>query len=417
MLSAVRHAFLCIIIIALASATLVGLTGCGRVAPSEAPGALHVDSEPAGAAIWLDGRDTGHVTPHTFTDLEAGDYVVTVVLQGYAPEPGSSDVTVAPLGEHRRSFTLSATVLAVDSDPAGARILVDGADTGRLTPAEIGGLEPGVVEVALELDTYASLNDPVLVEIVAGERSEVPATAFAFRPRRVVMLEGFANVGCIPCPQLTANLLALAQKPGFGPDRVLFLEYSVNWPDPSDPLFWGNDTENTDRYLDYLVLGAPALYVDGVAQADPVDADAVEAAVAAGWNADPGVFIDVTMDRRQDPVPVTVTLTPRRDVDLTGHHLFVVLYEEIVVYATAPGNNGQTEFHHVFRDRVDEPPLLGALTAGQPQVHQLTLDPHGFGPDGLQAVAFIQDTADWSILQAGAAADAPLATSRRGTAP
>ena len=67
----------------------------------------------------------------------------------------------------------------------------------------------------------------------------------------------------------------------------------------------------------------------------------------------------------------------------------------------APGLNGQTEFHHVFRDRVDNLPALGALTAGDPQQFDLTLQRGGAAPDSYVAIAFVQHDVSRVILQAG----------------
>ena len=70
----------------LAAAVLGGAflgTGCGREAPVYAPGAISVTSVPPGAAILFDGVDTGEITPHTFADLPANRYRVTVSLPAY----------------------------------------------------------------------------------------------------------------------------------------------------------------------------------------------------------------------------------------------------------------------------------------------------------------------------------------------
>jgi hypothetical protein len=41
-------------------------------------GELFIDSEPEGAEIFLLGENTNEVTPHLFTNLESGDYIVTL---------------------------------------------------------------------------------------------------------------------------------------------------------------------------------------------------------------------------------------------------------------------------------------------------------------------------------------------------
>lgn len=389
----------------LAGLLLLGTAGgCGREAPSFAPGALTVTSEPAGATILLDGQDTGLLTPYTFPELEAAVYGVSVHLDGWVATPAEQTVELRPLDARTVAFALSQTGLAVTSDPAGARILIDGLDSGQVTPAVIGGLAPGPVEVALALDDWLVFPTSFTATVVAGEVGDLPGDTFTLRPRRTVMLEGFANVDCGPCPQLTANLLALTSQPGYGPDRVLFIEFSVSWPNFQDPFYLANAAGNSARYTFYQVLGAPTLIADGVTLADAIDPDVLRSAVDADLGADPGVLVDVGADPTQATIPVTVTLTPLRDLDLTGQRLFVALYEDELTIVPAPGSNLQTEFHHVFRDRVDTQPVLGALTAGVPRQITLTLQRGDRAPESVVIVAFIQDPATRTVLQAGSTA-------------
>src|SRR5690606_14868567 len=63
-----------------------------------------VNSTPAGAAITLDGTETGQVTPHTFDALTPGDHTVAVNLAGY--EPASQTVNVVAGSSVTAEFTL-----------------------------------------------------------------------------------------------------------------------------------------------------------------------------------------------------------------------------------------------------------------------------------------------------------------------
>ncbi len=57
--------------------------------PVDETGNIFVESTPAGAEIWLDGTNTGKVTPDSLTDLDEGTYDVTLKLENY------SDTTVS----------------------------------------------------------------------------------------------------------------------------------------------------------------------------------------------------------------------------------------------------------------------------------------------------------------------------------
>jgi len=57
-------------------------------------GSLEVSSDPAGARIYLFGRDTGEVTPHIFHYLNIGSYPVKVV--GKNASKTVEDMTILP---------------------------------------------------------------------------------------------------------------------------------------------------------------------------------------------------------------------------------------------------------------------------------------------------------------------------------
>jgi len=346
------------------------LVSCGAEAPTTEPGNIKITSEPEGAAIFLNGEYTGFITPHTMTGLDPAIYTVWVELAEFIPDRDSVSFFLEPLDNHTEHFKLSQTGFSINS-PAGARILVDQDDTGKIVPATVAGLEPGTVNVSLEMDGFLIVPAQYAVTIEENVITIIPDDVFTVEistVQKTVILEGFANVSCIPCPQLTDNLVAMAAKPEFSSDRILYIEFSVSWPELGDPFA----QENADRYDKYQVLGAPDLYVDGVKQADALDADDMESAVLSALESDPGFLIEVTADFTNAIVPVTVTLDALRNTDLTDHVLFVAIYEKVIVIDPAPGLNGQTEFHHVFRDRVDTLPTLGTLVAGDPQQFDLS---------------------------------------------
>jgi len=396
------------LVLGLSLVGLLLLASCGAEEPTFEPGNIVVTSDPEGAAIFLDGQDSGFITPHTLTGLDPAIYLVSVELADFVPDPDVVSVDLKPLDTLPVDFALSQTGFRINS-PAGARILVDLVDTGRIVPASVAGLEPGTVMVSLEMDGFLVVPSQYEVTIVDKQITEIPDDVFVTRAQKTVILEGFANVSCIPCPELTDNLVAMAAKPEFSSDRVLFLEFSVSWPELGDPFFLANPQENSDRFNTYPVFGAPDLYVDGAKQADALNADDMELAVLAALESDPGFLVDVTADFTNANVPVTVTLAALRDTDLTGHVLFVAIYEKVIVIDPAPGLNDQTEFHHVFRDRVDTLPTLGALTVGDPQQFNLNLSRGGAAPDNYVAVAFVQNDISLAVLQAGSTtAPAPI---------
>ncbi|MFT5782954.1 MAG: hypothetical protein ACI9JE_000271 [Candidatus Krumholzibacteriia bacterium] len=382
----------------------VAIGACGREAPFTEPGSISVVSVPAGAQIFLNGADTGEVTPHTFTGLQPSAYRISVTLTGFTSTVPEFELNLEPLDARTVGFEFSQTGLEIFSPIAGAAIFLNGEDTGRVTPSTIVGLDAATYEVSLVFDTYLITPSEFSVDVTAGAIVNVPTETFAMRPQRTVLLEGFANIDCGPCPQLTANLVAFADRPEFSRDRVIYLEFSVSWPNSFDPLFLYNGPENSDRYTNYFVLGAPGLYVDGTKLADALDLPALETSVLAELNVDPQFVIDVSADFTNPTIPVTVDITPHADLDLAGHVLYVALYEEVIDFTErgiTPGSNGQVVFHHVFRDRVDVPPEVGMLQKDVKRTFDMDLVRGNWELDNLVVVAFVQRSSDLEVLQAG----------------
>lgn len=116
---------------------------------------IHVHSEPAGAAVLLDGRETG-VTTDGELALPARDAPVRVSLR----KPGYAEATRElrpPFPGEPLRFTLRALPraarLRVSSTPAGAQVSLDGQDQGR-TPLTLSVDTSQAHELRLRLEGY-----------------------------------------------------------------------------------------------------------------------------------------------------------------------------------------------------------------------------------------------------------------------
>lgn len=108
---------------------------------------VKLNSAPPGAKIFIDGRDTGLVTPALVKKLKLGqEYDLTLVRDGYRTLDSNillESSKPLPLKFELKKSGPSNYVLTVHSTPPGARILLDGSDTGKTTPAEFSGLNAG----------------------------------------------------------------------------------------------------------------------------------------------------------------------------------------------------------------------------------------------------------------------------------
>lgn len=378
-------------------------------------GAIAVTSAPETAAIRLDGLATGLVTPDTLRGLAPGEHVVRASLPGYTSSPESLSVVVVAGGVAAAHFALTPPTtgaIAVTSTPAGARVFLDRAETGASTPATLQDVPPGDHIVAVRLDGYVASPDSLIVSVVAGETAQAGFTLSEPPPAaKVALLESFSNVSCVGCPAMAATLSGLMGRRGYGPDRVLLIKYSMSWPQATDPMYRANQADNDARmnyYMPYMSTGIPTLAGDGAllgGSGSPPAFEDLVTRVDALLAAEPGFGIGVQAPVAGGSVPVTVTLSANRAVDLAGCVLHVALVENPVVFASPPGSQGETEFHWVMRDFGTAEGVLPALAAGQPVVRNVTLARNpAWIPENLIVIAFVQKIATRAILQAGSTA-------------
>ncbi|MGI9102944.1 MAG: protein kinase domain-containing protein [Terriglobales bacterium] len=130
-------------------------------------GALQIASGPIGAAVQIDGRtESSWVTPFGAAKLKPGKHTVAFNMEGYKPE--TRDINVVAGRTQPLYVQLQAVkgFIAVNSDPPGARIFVDGADTGKVTPARVT-VNPGSRNVELRKDGYQTQRAPI--EVAVGQ--------------------------------------------------------------------------------------------------------------------------------------------------------------------------------------------------------------------------------------------------------
>jgi hypothetical protein len=143
--------------------------------PIEEKGTINITSTPTGAQIWLDGDNTGQVTPATI-EATAGFHDITLKLAGY------SDIILSHLSVTAGKETLitegttfkTLGSLTIESEPAGAEIWLNGSNSGQVTPATIGSLQSGSYEITLKL---GDLGDSTLAAVTVNDGATTNVTA------------------------------------------------------------------------------------------------------------------------------------------------------------------------------------------------------------------------------------------------
>ena len=132
------------------------------------PGQLTVNSTPEGAQVVLDGQSYG-VSPLELTDIAPGQHTVTVGKAGYTSETRMIEVASRSKSVLVVQLAMVAASLAVTSDPAGAKVIVDGKDLGKVTPLQLSMDKPGNHSVLVRKEGY--LDESTTLNLQAGQTS------------------------------------------------------------------------------------------------------------------------------------------------------------------------------------------------------------------------------------------------------
>ncbi|MBM4203733.1 MAG: PEGA domain-containing protein [Gammaproteobacteria bacterium] len=126
------------------------------------PGVIDLSTEPEGADVKVDGRDIG-TTPLKAVDIDAGNREIVFAHPRY-----QTFATVFPVQGRRIAEVVQAKLvpnwgdISVSSEPPGAAVLVDGEETGQVTPAVVQ-IIAGEREVAASLKGYRTARQRIVV--------------------------------------------------------------------------------------------------------------------------------------------------------------------------------------------------------------------------------------------------------------
>jgi hypothetical protein len=159
------------------------------VAPAE--GDLAISSVPAGATVDIDGRPSGR-TPLSLDSVKPGAYKITVSKSGYASETRRIEVGAGSHASLDVKLTPSQGFLTVTSTPQGANILINGVDTGKVSPAEFT-LDPSAQSIVVRKEGY--LDAQTEIKLNAGQTvNYAPSLREAGRTDNIKAVGGFTKI-------------------------------------------------------------------------------------------------------------------------------------------------------------------------------------------------------------------------------
>jgi serine/threonine-protein kinase len=156
-------------------------------APSE--GQIIVSSVPMGATVEIEGRaGQSWKAPQTVPALPPGTYKVTFSMPGFATETRSVQVGAGARTPVDVRMTAVKGFVTVAGTPAGAHVLINGKDTGKVTPIEFM-VEPGVQNILVRKAGF--LDATTEIKLVAGQSTNyAPSLMVAGRTDNIKLVNG-----------------------------------------------------------------------------------------------------------------------------------------------------------------------------------------------------------------------------------
>lgn len=163
----------------------------------------------------------------------------------------------------------------------------------------------------------------------------------AFSQQRLVFAESFSQASCGPCAAQNPAFKALLEA---NSGKIIAIKYQVSWPG-FDPMYNQNPLEIDSRSDYYGITGVPDRVLDGV------NTNITQSAINTNYDA--GSPINVTMSHTLSAdfssANVSLTIDAPTSWSVSNTVLHVAMVEKKISFASAPGSNGEKEFHDVMR--------------------------------------------------------------------
>jgi hypothetical protein len=139
-------------------------------------GSLELVTDPPGAHIWVDGVDSGRVTPFNITGMKVGDHVCSLLMDGYLPENISVNVPSEGTAHATKQLKPSTGDVYFYIKPSDASIYVNGELVGK-GPKNLTKLQYGKYSYIVSREGYRNVTGTF--EVLPGEYLQVPVELVA----------------------------------------------------------------------------------------------------------------------------------------------------------------------------------------------------------------------------------------------
>jgi len=233
------------------------------------------------------------------------------------------------------------------------------------------------------------------------------AVAVSAQHLRRVLIEEFTNASCPPCA---------AQNPAFNATvdaNIQYLtpiKYQTSWPG-YDPMNVQTQSDVSPRVDFYSVSGVPNGQQNGTLEVFPVSGY-TPAQIQAAYNTLTPVTINLTQAYNAAVDSVLITVSVTSDAAITGNlRLHVAVIEDEILFAKAPGTNGEAEFFQIMRKMLPNGngTTTGNFTAGQTKTYNFAWKlTNIYNLKTLSVAAFLQNNTSKEVYQSARAEPLPI---------
>ncbi len=220
---------------------------------------------------------------------------------------------------------------------------------------------------------------------------------------KVVLLEDFANVSCVPC--VTSNkIIHSLTRVTYGSGKLVAVKYPTNFPAPNDLFYLANKPVCDSKISFYNVFFAPTTVIDGIEKPSSTDSTLLKQKINERLAAVPPFEIIVTENFIGGSYYIDVQVNSLITIDLTNLTLEAVILEEEIEFNNPPGSNGETKFYDVMRavlPSTDGISLAAVQQSGSNLVETEADLIANWQTNQLNAVVFVQNKSSKEVLQAG----------------
>ena len=282
----------------------------------------------------------------------------------------------------------------------GAAIYLNNVNTGKVTPDT---LSAPVGNNTITLMANGFVTESMQVFITEGSVSSAAFTLSPATSGKVVLMEEFSNVSCVPCI-VTNKIIKSLFNYRYTTNQLAIVKFPAYYPSPNDPMYLAAKQDCDSRLTYYTVSSTPTIRIDGTIRPTPSDSNAIIAAIEQqlALSAQINVSAKDTIINNTLKITVDVQYADTAGLNMADLVLHTVVTEEEITYSNPPGSNGETAFYHVARKMLPNFSGVSLTNTGTEIVtyQSETVIAQGWNQSKLSVVAFIQNKKTKQVYQA-----------------